>query len=377
MIYKLGKIGAGEGIALIAMLLLPNIYLSEPSLAIGFVGSSAWLLKLVSGVIAVAMLLFVIRFYQAYVERYQSGKLVSFYDFLRCAVGGRLATALFLGWAVLFEVQTILTLREFADYVLITTLPTNRLAILLLLFSATIVLILCRGLEVVLRVSYLLFAIAFLGIVLMALLLLGAYEFSHLFPWQGYGLGALARHSFCDLGTWSVGLAILLVMPNLQNLQTVKKAVYYGFGYTMFLKSLVIAAALMIFGVVVAPERALLFYETVQTINLSQYFQRVEAVFVILWLTGGLLSAALMQYFSLTMACQPFKVNDMPALLPLAVLMSASFALLPASAIAAIELSRVLVYRVENTFMLLSFIMIAFGYYKRIRGAASCAGVTK
>lgn len=377
MIYKLGKIGVGEGMALIAMLLLPNIYLSEPSLDIGFVGSSAWLLKIVSGIVAMVMLLSVVRFYQTYIERFHGGKLVSFYDFLQTAVGRRLALAMFLIWAVLFELQTILTLREFADYVLITTLPSSRLAILLFIFAATILLLLYRGLEILLRVSYLLFAIAMVGILLMMLLLLGAYEFSHLFPWQGYGLSALARHSVCDLGTWVLGLAVLIVMPNLQNLRTIKKAVYYGFGYTIALKSVVIAAAIMIFGVIVAPERALLFYEIVQTINLSQYFQRVEAIFVILWLTGGLLSAALMQYFSLTMACQPLKVNDMTALIPLAVLMSAAFALLPSSAIATIELNRVLVYRVENSFMLVSFAAIMLGYYKRIRRAASCAGVTE
>lgn len=377
MIYKLGKIGVAEGMALIAMLLLPNIYLSEPSISIGFVGSSAWLMKIVSGIVATAMLLLVIRFYQNYVERFHGGQLVSFYDFLQCAVGRRFAAVLFLLWAALFEMQTILTLREFADYVLITTLPSSRLPVLLFIFAATIALLFYRGLEILLRVSYLLFAVAFLGVLLTALMLLSAYDFSHLFPWQGYGFGALARHSVSDLGTWVMGLAILLVMPNLQNLRTIRKAVYYGFGYTVLLKSLVIAAAIMIFGVVVAPERALLFYEIVQTINLSQYFQRVEAAFVILWLTGGLLSAALMQFFSLTMACHPFKVNDMAALIPLVTLMSAAFALLPASAIAAIEINRRLVYNVENICAIASFAIIAFGYYKRMRGAAICAGAAE
>lgn len=377
MTYFTGKIGVSEGAALISMLILPNIYLSEPSLSIGFVGNSAWLLKILSGILAAVILLVLVHFYQNYIEKFHGGKVVDFRQFIEGLVGRKSAVMLLTLWSILFEIQTILTLREFADHTLITALQTSGLLVIVLLFASCITVAMFRGLEVILRAAYIFFILAAIGVAITILGLYNAYDVNNLLPWRGYGLIPLAKHSVSDIGTWFLGMAILVVAPNLQNIRTIRRSIICGIGYVIALKAVLVAAIIMVFNIVVAPERALLFYEIVQAINLSQYLQRVDSIFIILWLTGGLISTMLMQFIALTLICQAFDIRDVRPVIPVAVLMSAMLALIPNSVGAVIHLNSFFVYYIASTVTLLNFVVLAIGYFLKCRRNASCVGDTK
>ena len=179
MIYKLGKIGVIEGMSLIAMITLPNAYLSTPSITIGFAGSAGWLLKLLSGIIAAALLLKISRCYQSYCQRFHDNKCIDFYQFAYELFGDIKARVLFFLWAVLFEIQTILMLREFADQVLITTLPADCLALIILVIAGCMSAIIWRGLEIILRAAYIGFLISGSGIIISVALLGGLFNYDY------------------------------------------------------------------------------------------------------------------------------------------------------------------------------------------------------
>lgn len=374
MRYGAGKLGAGEGMALVTMLLLPNIYLSEPSLLIGFVGGSAWLLKILGGVLAALILLAALKLYESHAKRYHGGKMISFYTFVKEVLGAKGAVCYFAAWAAVFEIQSILTLREFADHTLISALSASSLPLILVLFTVCITIVLRQGMEVILRAAYIFFAIAAVGILFSLFALYNAYDIDNLFPWRGYGFMRLAEYSFRDLGAWTLAFSVLFLAPNLQDIRTIRKSIYYGFGFTIALKAILIAAIIMIFGVVIAPERALLFYEIVQSINLSQYLQRVDAIFIMIWLTGGLVSAFLMQYFVLGLLAETFNLKDMKPLIPLVTLISATFALLPNSVAAVIELNSIFSFAVSSAFLALNFIVLTIAYFVKCRRKKPCVG---
>lgn len=374
MIYSTGKIGVAEGMSLVTMLLLPNIYLSEPSISIGFVGSPAWLLKIMSGSLAIMFMLVILQFYQSYTTKFNGGKLISFFEFTQGLIGKKLAVIMFIIWAILFQLDTILTLRQLADYTLITSLPNTTIPIIMFVFAITISLVIFQGLEVILRTAYIFFIVSAFGII-MAMLGLGRImDFSYLFPWQGYGLDNLAKYSILDMGNWLSAVAVLIVAPNLQKISTIRKSIVYGIGYTILLKALLLAFIVMIFDILITPERALLFFESVQAIHLSHYLHRVDAVFIIIWLTGGIVSTMLLQFFTLTLICQPFKFDDMRPLIPIGVLISASIALLPNGFADVIKLNMNFGYYMCSFFMLFSLIVLSIGYFLRCRRNKSCIG---
>lgn len=374
MIYKLGKISVTDGMSLIAMIALPNIYLSAPSVTIGFVGSCAWLLKLVSGIIAVAILLKIVQCYQLYCQRFHNGRCIDFYQFTIELIGRKKAWLVFFCWTIIFELHSIIMLREFSDQVLITTLPNKRLALIILVIATCMVAIIWWGLEIILRAAYVSFVITGIGIVITLLLLMGLFNYDYLFPLLGNGIPSLAKHSFSELGSWLTCFGILFVVANLQDISVIRRSILYGFGYTILLNLLIIIAVILVFGCVIAPERLSLFYEMVQGINLSQYVQRVDAIFITMWMPAGLISTVLLQFFTIMLFTRIFRLSDFRALIPLMVLLSASFAMLPTSAVEAIELNKILVYFISSIFMVGNFLIFVGGYYLKCWRDASCAG---
>lgn len=374
MSYGIGKVSVAEGMSLIIMLLIPNIYLTEPSLSIGFVGTSAWLLKICSGLLILGILLAMLKIYKNYVEKFSQGRLVTFFSFLQDILGNKGAILFYLLWAILFECSTILTLREYTDHALLTTLKTGNLKIVLLIFSIFSLFMMRSGLEVILRGSYLLFLLRAATVVILSILLIPTYEPLQLLPWQGYGFGSLAQYGFMDIGTGATAMAIFFIAPHLQNMNTLKKSILYGMGYVTFFKMLLIAMMVMVFGVVVSPERFLLFYELVRCVNLSQYVQRIDSIFAIVWLTAGLMSIFITQYLSIMIYSEAFKLTDIRALLGIGMLFTASMAMLPDSVMAALTISGIFVYQCSTGFMLLSLIVLGVGYYVKCRRNDSCIG---
>ena len=270
MSYGIGKISVSEGMALITMLLIPNIYLTEPSLVIGFVGNSAWLLKFCSGLFIVGILLSLLKIYQSYIEKFHGGRMIDFYRFVREILGRGGAMLFFVLWAILFEVSTILTLREFTDHTLITALKISNLKLVLLIFAVAIFFIMRSGLEVILRGAYIFFLLRVVTLGVLFALLFSSYAPEQLLPWQGYGIGSLAKHSILDIDTGATAMAIFFIAPHLQNINTLKKSILYGIAYATFFKMVLIAMMIMVFGIIVAPERVMLFYELVRCVNLSE-----------------------------------------------------------------------------------------------------------
>lgn len=280
-------------------------------------------------------------------------------------MGKRAAMALFMVWAVLFELQSMLTLREFADHVLTTALSEGAFAVVIILLGVCISGILFQGLEVLLRTAYIFTVISAVALVLVMLGLSNIYEPANLFPWLGYGLDKTVGWSAADLGTWSMAVAVLLIAPNLQNRSTVKRAIYYGMGCTLALKLIVIVSALLVFGPIIAPERALLFYEIVRTIHISQYIQRVDSIFVVVWLTAGIVSTVLVQYFAIALWGESFNLRDIkPLILPVTLLTTAAAAL-PDSIVMVIKLNNIFMFYVGSVCTVLSFVLICWTYYRR------------
>lgn len=372
--YGIGKISAVEGMTLVAMLIVPSIYLTEPSLSIGFVGNSAWLLKICSGLLLLGLLLAILKIYQNYIDKFCNGRMITFFSFVQGVLGRSGGMIFFILWAVLFHLSTVLMIREFTDHTLMTTLKTGNLKLVLLIFAVAIFFMMRYGLEVILRCAYLLLVVRAITLIILLFLLFSSYDVTQLLPWQGYGMGSLAKYSFLDIGTGATSMAIFFIIPHLQNIATMKKSILYGMAYVTFFKMILILMMIMTFGIIVSPERVLLFYELVRCVNLSQYVQRVDSIFILMWLTAGLMSIVVTQYLSVMIYCEAFKLTDSKALMAIAMLLTTSIAMLPDSTITALTMSGFFIYQWSTAFMVFSFIILGIGYYVKCRRNSSCVG---
>ncbi len=372
MKYAIGNIGSAEGMALIIMLLLPNVYMLEPCMGVRYAGNNAWLMKLLGGLLALGFLWVKFRCYRSYAKKYADGSAPAFGVFLSSILGKNGAALFFFAWSLLFFGQTAIMLRQLADNTIMMALPSLPLPLLVFFFSVCAYFLSLRGLEVLLRSAYIFFFLSALGIVILMIGLLPNYNVLELFPLQGHGIANTLWYACMDSGTWISGAAIFAVASNLQNVHTLQRSLCWGFGYTLCLKTLLLACLLMIFGSVVATERTLLFYEAMRTFHFSQYIQRVDAAFIFIWLTGGVVSITLSMYFAVGFWTEAFSLPDARPLLPLGAVAISSLALLPQGIMETFRIDRFFLYDVGAWMFFADFLIVSAAYYLFQRRKKPC-----
>jgi hypothetical protein len=355
--------------ALIVILLLPNVYMLEPCMAVRYGGTNAWLVKLLGGMIVLAMIWLKIRYYAAFLAFSEENRAAEFRHFVASLLGKGGAAIFFAVWSLIFFIQAAIMLRQLSDNIITMALPSAETGLMVFFLAAAVYLLSLYGLEILLRCAYLFFALSAVGIVALFVGLATDFTPLELLPWQGGGIKNTLRAALLDSGTWLGGVAVFAVARNMQQTNVLECAVKKGFFYVMGLKSLLLAGMVMLFGSVVAGDRMQLFYEAVRTLHFSQYIQRLDGIFIFIWLTGGILSVAVCAYFATAFWAEAFFLPDIRPLLPLGVLSAASLAVLPQGMAAIFKLSELFLYEASSMILLADFLVISGGYflYKRRR----------
>lgn len=360
-------IGSQEGSALLAMAVLPTIFLLEPSLTIERSATSAHLVKAGGGVLFLALLWWVMMLYGRYAA--EVGTRISFMRFIEVCLGTVGARIVYGAWLVLLAAHLVMMLRLVAESTAKTALQQSELLFPLVLIGGTIFLGARYRLTAILRASYLMLALSAVLIALLVLLLLPMWEMHFLLPWQGYGIGHTMREVGLDVGTWCAGSVLLLLLPRMRTEESGRKSLLYGVGAVMLIKCAVILSGLCVFGSVVGGERSFLFYEMAKLVHFSQYIQRVEAVFVCVWLILVFFGMAVSVRMSACLASDLIGVEDARPLTPLFIaLISVAAASVKDLSFAA-EWSEKITYAGAPLVFILAVGALTVGYYRRGRRA--------
>lgn len=352
-----------EGVTFIAMLLLPSIYMLEPCMSIRYAGNNAWLMKLIGGSIALVFMLVKLHYYEEYVERYAKTEKGSFEKFLESLLGRGGAMLFILIWSAVFFLQTAILLRQLADNTVMLAVPSLSMEMVAQLFAVFAYLLCRNGLETLLRCAYVFFMLGVIGVGMLLIGLSGEYNYLELLPWQGNGLGQTLRHGLIDSGTWLAGMAIFALAPNLRDCENVNKAITRGFLITIAVKAAMLLCLVMLFGSVVASERTQLFYEAVRTFHFSPYIQRLDSIFIFIWLTGGFLSVTLSLYMAVSFFGLTFRLNDIRPLLPLGAAAAAGIAILPEGVMEIFQWGELMLYHGGTIVLVADFLVVSGAYY--------------
>jgi hypothetical protein len=220
--------------------------------------------------------------------------------------------ALYFAGAYLLEAG--LLLRQFADNTLLTALPRLKLDLAIGWFALLAAAILYAGIEPVARAGYLYLPFAVAGMLAILALLAPQYEPLYFTPWNGPGLGTVLVN-----GLRNVGVNIVIIVPfflarSFQNARTIKSSILYGLGLSSVIKSLTMAAYLAVVGPISGRETVLPFYELARLVFVSRFVQRIEALFILLWVVMGILAIAINMYAALYILGRLF---NLPAIRPL------------------------------------------------------------
>jgi spore germination protein KB len=321
MSYQPGRMGVAEGIGLTFVVMLPRVFLSSPAVTIATVNNLAWSAPLLNWAAALAMF-----YLLAAVTARTKGGL---YEVSEQLLGRAAAWVLAFFYAVLFLLDATSLLRQFAENTLLTALPAAEFRVIIfwyILFAAVLVYF---GIEGLARASYLVMPFIVGGVVAVIMLLIPFYDIYRLLPWQGAGLGSAVQRGL-ELAGLNLGIMLLFVLaPSFQKPATMKTAAVFGGSISALLRSLVIFFFLIAFGVGEGMEKTLPFYEMSRLVYLSRYVQRIESLFIIIWVITGLLAIAINLFVALYLIARSLELPSIRPLVPVVAMIMVNMAVLP------------------------------------------------
>jgi len=300
---KEGTFGPAEAIILLTMSNTARIFLPYPRVLAEIGGPAAWLTPL-GGLIVALIGVHVVTL----VLRKSPGKTIV--EITEEACGPVLGTAFNLVTVSFFMAVATLFTREFSEAMIIAALPSTPISVIAFLFMFVGLLGAHLGIETMARSARLMYPYAMGGLILLLLALIPRWNVHNIFPILGNGpLQVFGQGSFTTSAVSEIILAAVLV----QAMGGVEKLRHIGF------RSMIIAFALLMALLLTLSmtlqweavlENSLPFYRLSRTIYLSRFFQRVEAVFIIIWGTIGALKIALTLYGASVSLARTLKLPD-------------------------------------------------------------------
>lgn len=313
--------GIAEGFALVFFATFGPNFQSAYSISVDQAKNAAWLLPIVTGIVAFTMINLLI-----WVMKQHGLDLLEVSENL---LGKKGAWLIGLFYALQFFAEGVFLVREFAENTLLTALPYAEFAATVTFYVGIAGLVLFFGIEPLARVSYLLMPFVLLAAVLAIFFSRSKLIVYQLAPWQGPGLFELLQMGVKSAGA-NYGVFILPFLGrSFQNVTTTSKAISYGFGVSMFSRIVMFLSFVMIFGEMVGREKVLPFFEITRVAYTSRYLQHIEALFILVWVIAGLIGIAVCFYASLYILVRLFRLPTMVPLIVPAIIIAAQLAMLP------------------------------------------------
>lgn len=281
-----GNLEKRECIATIGVLTLIPISLSLPNLSAEKYGTASFLHCVYITVIAGLFFYLLFKLHAKFVDK----------DILDIAeeVGGKFLKYL-TGIVIILYIITasVVTLGEFSENIRNILLDEAPESYILTVFFITGVVACFIGIKSIFRIGTLMLPVIFLAGVFIIRSLIEDIDLTNFTPVFGNGLRPLLLDGAFSLGRYEVFFIFLLLAPSIKDLQ---KTVAKSFGAAT---TLLFACFFMFFGIFPYPsitENYSLLYELVRMVSYGRFIQRIESIFLPIWLIVTFM------YFSLTLS---------------------------------------------------------------------------
>ncbi|SMD07838.1 GerAB/ArcD/ProY family transporter [Sporomusa malonica] len=321
MSYQSGNMGIAEAMAIVFAVTFVPVFQSIWSITIDQAKSAAWMIPCINGLITGSVF-----FLLLYVMEKVPGDLL---DVSRKLLGSPMAKLIGLVYFAHFYIESALLLREFSENTLLTALPYLEFSVAILFYSLVAAVILYLGIEPLARASYIVMPVIVFAVLFVVVFLYPKFIVLQLTPWQGPGIEKVLIN-----GTWVSGFNFgLLLLPilarSLHDVTTIRYAALYGFGLSVVMRIVMVLGFTLVFGSGTGREKMLPFFEMTRAVYVSRYLQRIESLFILLWVVAGIIAIAVTFYVSIYIIT---RLVDLPTYKPLifpTILSAAQLAMLP------------------------------------------------
>ncbi|UWG96216.1 endospore germination permease [Dehalobacter sp. DCM] len=364
---KEGHFGFYEAYSLITIVLVTKIFYTSPLAIIRLLGTAAWLGTLIS--CCTALLFFVLLYFL--MKRFPGSDLYHIFETVTGKFIGKILILIFTAYLVYFAG---INLSEFIVILKIYTLPLSPSSFLIGAFLLITIVMGYVGLEGIARVSRVFVYPIIGGVILILLLAIPSYDFDYLKPYLGYGVQKTALVGLLRSSAYDEIVLLAVIIRSLHNVKLFKRVGFLSLLTTGLMLSASLMCMIASFQYTAGSEHISGMYQLTRVIYFSRFFQRVETLFLFVWIFSSLITVSFLFYEAISSYCRVFKItNHRPLLIPFAILIY-FITMTPTTVTDLIEVHVMFVREYSiGIFMLIPLFVFAVAVIRRKKGVKSHA----
>ena len=285
------KLGKWEAIILIVAIVINHIILGLPRSIVAEHASASILNVIYISAIVIILIFLICKL----LESFPGLNIIDIAEFL----GGKV---LKIGISILFLLYIIfitgILLRSFSEGLKLIFFPRTSLPIIMILFLIAIVIMNKLNIVSIARANLFFTILVSVSIIFIFIGNWKDLTFQKIFPILGNGAYTTFFSGLSDLFAFGGIACIYLLPPYLKNQRDFKKVAYTSVGLSAFFLLISVATLLFIFPPTIIEQQIFPIYLASRFIDFSRFFQRLDALFLLIWLLSIICYLAIVLYFS-------------------------------------------------------------------------------
>ncbi len=339
-----GSFGTYEAICLTSLIMITKVFYTSIAVIIKSLGTAAWYGTIISCLIGLVffMLIYLL------MKRFPGNNIIQIFEAVLGKVAGKFVTLLFAAYILYYAASN---LREFIEMIKAYNLPYTPPSILIFGFIAVASIVAFWGLEGIVRISTLIFIPVLIGIAIILLLAIPYYDADYLKPYGGYGIMNTLITSFLRSSAYEEFFILTIIINSIHGIKSFKKIGIISILISGAVFSVSLLCYLMAFLYSEGSENLSGIFQLSRLIYFNRYIQRVESIFLFIWVIASLVAVSTSFYISIHLYSKTFKIpNHRPVIIPFAFLLF-MVALIPSNISEVIEVNILFIRQYSLFFM--------------------------
>lgn len=275
------RFGVWEASALVINSMIVQVFVSYPRSMINVSGTAAWITAIYVAMLAYLGFLIIQGLYKNF-----EGK-----DILEVSeiAGGKILKVV-VGFLIILQFLSVIsiTIREFGEDLKVVTFPVSPISYIIIFFLIGMVIAALLGIESIVRLNVLAIPVVIAGSLIIVAGIMSNVHLYNITPIWGTGFKDIFLTGSFKISSYSAITILFLIVPFIKTHRNLKRA---GTSIILISSMFFIFSTLLFLLVVpynVAVETFLPMFELARLIDYGRFFQRVESVFLFVWIISAL-----------------------------------------------------------------------------------------
>ena len=286
------KIGTIEAIGFMIIVMINRIILNTPKDLIETGGSSSWVNVILVSIIAIILVLLICK-----LQKNFTGKDIL--DISKYLAGDKFKKITSFIFFVLFIYVSALVIRNFSDSLQKIFLQSTPITYIMLFFIVGMIWANKLGLSAIIKINMFIVGLVLLSILIIFITPAQYFDVSNLFPIFGNGINETFFSGLTNIFAFSGITYLYFLMPLLNKPQHFKKIALISVIIAAIYLLLSVVSLLGLFSYLITSEDIFSILLITRVISFGVIFERLDAIFLFIWILAFLTYLSFILYFSL------------------------------------------------------------------------------